>query len=213
MKTFMMLGISLFLRGTSFAQCSRIPQNHAQLQWSRPATAVSPNLAWQVEVHPVLTSDENQTPVTLHSCRKDASWSLFTLERSAEVYWSPDSRHLLVINEPLSGSNKLLFFPVSKLAEGKETRDSDGLDRAVKQVLHQRLGENRRIEFYLPQFVSRKENNIVLAVGGAASSGGDGPMTPYCYGVLVDRDSLQVRATVSAGNLKRKFGAECQVSP
>lgn len=34
------------------------------------------------------------------------------------------------------------------------------------------------IEFYLPEFVSWKANDLVLSVGGATSSGGDGPMNP-----------------------------------
>lgn len=207
------LGFILSIATTSSARCSDIPQTHRQLQWSQPATIVSLSRAWQVEVHPVLTSDENQTPVTLHSCINDGSWPLFTLERSAEMYWGADSRSLLVINEPLSGSSKLLFFSINKLTQGGEAPGSDELDRMVKQILFQRFGEKKQIEFYLPRFVSWKKSQIVLAIGGATSSGGNGPMTPYCYGVVVDSSTLRIQSTISAGELRGKFGAECRISP
>ncbi len=207
------LGLALLVTGASSAPCSGTSPSHGHLQWSESAKIVAPDRAWQVEVHPVLTSEENQTPVTLHSCRKAGSWPLFTLKRSAEIYWSPDSRNLLVVNKPFSGSSRLLFFSVKALSDGKRAGASDLLDRTVKQAVLQRLGEKRHIEFYLPQFVSWAKGNIVLAVGGATYSGGNGPMSPYCYGIVVNGGTLRVEDTLTAGELKAKFGAECRVSP
>ncbi len=207
------LGLALLTAGPSSVPCSGPSQPHGHLQWSESAKIVAPNPAWQVEVHPVLTSDENQTPVTLHSCRNDGAWPLFTLERSAEIYWSPGSRNLLVVNKPFSGSSRLLFFSVEALSDGKRAGASDLLDRTVKQAVLQRLGEKRHIEFYLPQFVSWGKGNIVLAVGGATYSGDNGPMSPYCYGIVVNGGTLRVEDTLTAGELKAKFGAECRVSP
>ncbi len=192
------------------------PRAHAHLGWSEFATIVAPNRAWQVEVHPVLSSGENQTPVSLRGCEKAGSWPLFILERDAEMYWGPDSRSLLVVNEPLAGGNKLLFFNVKALSEVKQTPAPDELDKAVEQVLLQRLGEKRHVEFYLPTFVSWKDSKLLLAGGGTTFSGKiseSGPTASYCYGFLVNSDTLHIQEVLSAEELKAKFGAECQTDP
>ena len=146
MKTYITFRILLLLiTGTASAQCSGAPKYHAQLQWSEPAQVGAPSHAWAAEVHPVLDADENRTPVTLHRRRDTGSWPLFTLERSAELHWGTDSNHVLVINEPLSGTNKLLFFSVASLITGTEASPPDGLDRAVNEALAERLGKKRSI--------------------------------------------------------------------
>ena len=38
-------------------------------------------------------------------------------------------------------------------------------------------------------------------------------MSPYCYGIVVNDGTLRVEDTLTAGELKAKFGAECRVSP
>jgi hypothetical protein len=176
---------------------------------------VAPNRAWQVEVHPVFTSGDNHTPVLLRGCKKAGSWPLFFLERDADMYWGPDSRSLLVVNEPLSGGNQLLFFNIDTLAEGKQTSAPDELDKAVEQVLIQRLGNSRRTEFYLPNLVSWKGSQLLLAVGGTTSyaNSKSGPVKEYCYGFMVNTDTLRVQKILSAKELKANSGAECQTDP
>jgi hypothetical protein len=191
------------------------PRTHAQLGWSEFATVVAPDRAWQVEVHPVFTSRENHTPVTLRGCEKGGSWPLFILERDAEMYWGPDSSSLLVVNEPLSGTNQLLFFDVETPSDGKQTQAPDELDKAVEQVLIKRLGKNRRTEFYLPNLVSWKGSQLLLAVGGTSSyaKGESGPMKEYCYGFMINTDTLRVQEVLSATELKANSGAECETYP
>jgi len=107
--------------------------------------------------------------------------------------------------------NELLFNTASVRgdAEGKAKQ----IDDVVKRRRSQELGEKRHVEFYLPQFVSWKAGDLVIAVGGATSSGGDGPMSSYCYGFLIDIGTRQVRAALPEAGLKAKFGKECRVSP
>lgn len=188
------------------------PRTNAQLGWSEFAAVVAPNRAWQVEVHPVFTSGENHTPVLLRGCKKAGSWPLFFLERDAEMYWGPDNSSLLVVNEPLSGTNQLLFFDVKALSEGKQTSAPDELDKAVEQVLLRHLGKKRHIASYLPNLVSWKENRLLLNVGGVTFHG-YGPTTDYCYGFMVNTDTLHVQDVFSARELKAKFGVECQTDP
>ncbi|MBM7126213.1 hypothetical protein ACFFJT_02075 [Dyella flava] len=117
------------------------------------------------------------------------------------------------MNEPLSGSNQLLMFDVKSLSEGKQLQSPGRIDEAVKHVLSKQLEGKRHIVSYLPRFVSWKDSSLVLAVGGATSPEGDGPMTPYCFGLLVNNSTLQVQGILPAGELKTRFGADCQISP
>jgi hypothetical protein len=212
MKIYLVFVILLIVNGVSSAQCSSVQRSHARLQWSEATKLVSPDRVWELEVRPLLTSDENQSPVRLHSCQGTGSRTLLTLQRSAEAYWGPDSKSLLIINEPVANSNKLLLFRTTS-AKGSVEDAFGQIDDAVKRRLSQELGEKRHIEFYLPQFVSWKVSGLVLAVGGATSSGADGPMSPYCYGFLIDPGSREVRGVLSEERLKVKFGKECRVSP
>lgn len=213
MKTYMMFGILLMLSaGAASAQCSGTPKEHTQLQWSESAKAVAPDRAWVAEVHPVLDADENRTPVTLHRCGGTGSWQLFTLERRAELRWGADSKHILVINEPLSGTNKLLFFSVASLTTGTQGTPPEAIDRAVNDALTERLGKEKHVQFYLPSFVSWKGDDLLLAVGGATYAANDGPLAPYCYGIRINSSSLRVESILSGKELKTRTGHSCQVS-
>ena len=192
------------------------PRTQAQLGWSNFAIVVAPNRAWQVEVYPALTSDENLTPVILRGCRKPGSWPLFTLQRDAQIYWGPESKNLLVVNEPLSGGNQLLFFEIKAVSEGKQIQAADTLDDRVKQVVLQRLGQKAVTGFYLPTFVSWRANKLLLAAGGTAFYGKPnerGPIKEYCYGLMIDTNTVQIREVLPATELRAKFGAECQAIP
>jgi hypothetical protein len=214
MKTYIIVVISLLLAaGTASAQCSGVPKFQAQLQWSEAAKIVAPNHRWVAEVHPVLDADENRTPVTLHRCGSTDSWPLFTLERKAELRWGADSNQILVVNEPLSGTNKLLLFSVPSLTTGTQGFPPDALDKAVNEALTERLGKENHAQFYLPSFVSWKGDDLLLAVGGATYAANVGPLTPYCYGMRINSSTLRVESILSEKELKTRTGHGCQVSP
>jgi hypothetical protein len=209
-----MLGILLLLTaGNASAQCSGAPKNHARLQWSDSAKLIAPDHVWVVEVRPVLDADENRTPVSLHRCGGTGSWPLFTLERSAELHWAADSNHVLVINEPLSGTNKLIFFSVASLTTGTQGPSPDALNKGVNKALTQRLGQEKHIQFYLPSFVSWKGDDLLLAVGGETYPANVGPLASYCYGMRIDSSTLRVESILSEKELKTRTGHSCQVSP
>ncbi|MGB6745438.1 MAG: hypothetical protein WBE38_17460 [Terracidiphilus sp.] len=214
MKTYIMFGISLLLSaGTASAQCSGAPKYRAQLQWSESAKVVSPDHAWVVEVRAVFDADENRTPVTVHRCGGIGSWPLFTLKRDAELHWGADSNHILVINEPLSGTNELLFFSVASLTTGTQGLPPDALDRAVNEALTERLGKEKYVQYYLPSLVSWKGNDLLLAVGGETNLGHDGPLASYCYGMRINISTLHVESVLSEKELKTRTGHGCQDSP
>lgn len=208
------LGISALLFAcVSWAQCSKSPQPHRRLQWSEATQATSPNFRWQVVLRPVLTSEENNSPVLLKSCRGRESWQLLTLSRSAEVFWAPSGSRLLVINQPTADVYQLLLFDVEKLSSDSATQSANEIDEVVKQSLKEKLRESRIIEFYLPTFVSWANERLVLGVGGATSSGRDGPMQSYCYGFVIDSTNRRMQNVLSRKDLKAKFGAQCKESP
>jgi len=214
MKTYIMLAILLLLpAGTASAQCPGVPKSPVQLQWSESAKVVAPNHVWVAEVHPVLDADENRTPVTIHKCGSTETWPLFTLQRSAELRWGADSNHILVVNEPLSGTNKLLLFSVPRLTTGAQGLPPEALDSAVNAALTERLGKERHAQFYLPTFVSWKGDDLLLAVGGATYAANGGPLIPYCYGMRINSSSLRVETILSEKELKTRTGHGCQVSP
>jgi hypothetical protein len=213
MRYLMLVGLSLLLTGTSSAQCSGTPKTHGSLQWSERSKVVSPDRAWVVEVHPVLDADENRSPVTIRDCGESKSLPLFTLQRSAELYWSSDSKHVLVVNQPLSGTNKLLFFSVPSSSAGASEPASDTLNKTVNDALVEQLGESRHIQFYLPTLVSWKDSSMLLAVGGETYVRDSGPLDAYCYGLRINSRTLHVESVLSEKELKAGTGRSCQVSP
>jgi len=213
MKRLTWVGIFLLLTATSWAQCSFTSRTHGNLQWSELAKIIAPDGSWVVEVHPVLDADENRTPVTLHKCGESKSLPLFTLQRSAELYWSSDSKHVLVVNQPLSGTNKVLLFSVPRSATDTQEVPSDALDRTVNNVIVERLGKNKHIQFYLPTFGSWKDSSLLLAVGGETYAENVGPLDTYCYGLRINSDTLRVENVLAEKELKASTGHGCKTSP
>lgn len=213
MRHLILVGLSLLFTATSWGQCSGPARTHANLQWSEAAKVTSPDHVWEVEVHPILDADENRSPVTIRKCGESRSRPLFTLQRSAEVFWSPDSKDVLVVNQPLSGTNKLLFFTVSGSPAQTSEPASNNLDNTVAEALSERLGKDRHLQFYLPTLVSWKDSSMLLAVGGETYVGNSGPLDTYCYGLRINSSTLRVQGVLSEKELKASIGHSCQVSP
>jgi hypothetical protein len=213
MRYLTLVGLFLLFTATSWGQCSGPARTHANLLWSEAAKVTSPDRAWEVEVHPVLDADENRSPVTIRKCGESKSWPLFTLRRSAEVFWSSDSEHILVVDQPLSGTNKLLLVSVASPSTGPQGGSPDALNKTVNETLAERLGKEKHVQFFLPNFVSWKGENLLLAVGGATYAAGDGPLVPYCYGMRINSSTLHVESVLSEKELKTSTGHSCQVSP
>jgi hypothetical protein len=206
------LGLLVLSQG-AMASCDGVMQNHMHIQWSDPARVVSPDRAWQVEVHPDLTSDENESEVSLRRCSDGSSSKLFTLERSADIYWEPDGGHLLVLNQPDADVSKLLLVDEkSRFVAGQSPLPLD-FDNELRGEIRQRLGATRNIAFYLLNFVSWNDKTLVLSVGGATYSGASGPMTPYCYGAVIDSYSARIKSILSAQDLQSKFNTKCEIFP
>ncbi|HWG20706.1 MAG TPA: hypothetical protein VG225_09250 [Terracidiphilus sp.] len=178
------------------------PQTHPMfLQWSERAKLKSADGQFQIEVHPILTDEENHSPVVIRRLSDGKESELFTLTRAAYAMWSPDSHRILVIDEPTADNYEVhLYSPEGKRMEA----DTDGMMRSA--VVSQ-IAPGRKIEFYLPTFLSWKGNQLVIAVGGTTSHGIPSPMESFCLALSVDSDSGKVLAA------KKLSNSHCQLSP
>lgn len=179
----------------------------AFLQWSRTTIITSPDKQAQIEVHPILTDSENHSPVVVRRVADQREWSLFTLSRTAEVEWSPNSDRILVIDQPTADSYVVRLFS----SQGERTEIDT--DRMIRSAAANLVGAKRAMEFYLPTFVAWNAHELVLAVGGTSSHGINKPMAPYCFAVSVDDNSGKILATLSEKVLKSKFNSQCRLNP
>ena len=205
--------LALLLAGAGVSPCAGPVRTHLHVQWSTPATMVAPDRSWVVEVHPLLDAASNQTPIMLRRCDDSQQWPLFTLERSADLHWSADSKQLLIVDQPLSGTNKLLLLSIPAIATGRSDSSVDALDRMVTVSLKERLGTGALMQFYLPAVVSWTDSTLLLAVGGETYVGTGGELGRFCYGVRVRTDTLHLDDVLSEAELRTRSGHGCQVSP
>jgi hypothetical protein len=210
---FAAMGLAMTWSQGAAASCSRAASDHAHIQWSEPATIVSPDRTWQVNVQPDFGADENRAPVTLQKCGESHASTLFVLDRNADLYWRADSSQLLIINQPGSGASELALFDTAS-STGTTAMPSSSLDKDARSAVQGALGAARKIQFYLMNFVAWYAEHAVLSVSGATSSGGDGPMSPYCYGVVLDTRHARVQKIMQEDELKSAYrAAQCPVSP
>jgi hypothetical protein len=169
---------------------------------------MAPNHLWQVDVTPDFSKPDNATPVKLQWCGSGKRANLFTLERLAELRWGRSGAELLILNEPTSGSRKILLYNVS----GKALRQLP-VDTEIRAEFQRSLGANRKIVFYIPTRASWIGSTLVLAVGGTSIEGNVGRTKSHCIGVRVDTRSGYVLNTMPASQLARVYRARCRVSP
>jgi hypothetical protein len=212
MNKLKLFGLSLICAGTLLSRCPVTTAKHRAIHWSTAAKITSPDRNWVVEVHPVF-GEENESPVTVRRLRGSKSWQMFLLERDADLYWEANSRHVMVVNSPVAGGNQLLLFPVPAVAWGVPARPADALDRVVSKVVSEQLGAGKRIEFYMPALVSWKDGVLLFSAGGETSTGENQPFESFCYGIRVREDTLAVESVLSAQELKRTSGCDCEYYP
>ncbi|TBR36725.1 MULTISPECIES: hypothetical protein [Dyella] len=200
----------VMLAASGVPPCGSARLHHGDIQWSERITVSAPDRASQVEVHPNLESDENETPVILRFCRDGSTKPLITLQRAGTVNWSPDSQRLLIINSPVSNTYEVMLFTLS--GDGQVAEEGD----LNADILRERPSAGpgfEKVIFYLPNFASWKGNELVLSVGVTLGPERSGPTSTMCYGVAIDSQTHRVSRSMSAATLKKKYGASCQMSP
>lgn len=187
---------------TSFMGIAAQPSSQpAFLHWSKETVVKSPDRQLQIEVHPILTDEENHSPVVVRRLKDGKKWALFMLKRSAHAIWSSDSHKILVIDELTADNYQVrLFSP-----EGRRTEIDT--DEKMRAAVASQIGSDRRIEFYLPTFVSWKNHELIVATGGTSFDGIHRSKESFCFAVSIDSDSGQVLDT------KMQPESYCQVNP
>ena len=177
------------------------------LHWSREEIVKSPDERLQVEVHPILTDDENHSPVVIRRLVDQRTWNLFTLTRAAEVQWSPDSQKILVIDQPTVDHYEVRLFSSEGKMPGIDT------DKMIRSAVSDIIGPGRKMGFYLPTFVSWESNELIVAVGGTSWTGINRPVDTYCFAAKIDSNSGKVLTTLSEDMLRNQFHSECRLNP
>jgi hypothetical protein len=173
----------------------------AFLHWSKKTVVKSPDKKLQIEVHPILTDEENHSPVVVHRLYDGKEWNLFTLKRAAQAIWRPDSQRILVIDEPTADNYQVYLFS----PEGQ--RIETDTDKTMRAAVASHIGSDGKIEFYLPTFVSWKDHELVIAAGGTSSKEVPGPMESFCFAVSIDSNSGQLLTT------KKQSDSLCRLNP
>lgn len=195
------------------ADCAASGSRHVEIHWSRSLRATAPDGATELEVRANLQSESNASPVLLRDCRGTATWPLFTLQRRADVYWSDDGRHLLVVDAPLDGTNTLLLFSIDQSRQRGTPAAPAALEQLVQAMVRSRLGDRAQVIFYLPTFVSWRKDELLMAVGGEAADADTGPLKGYCFGLVVDTNGVRTSRVLSARELRAMSGAGCRTNP
>ena len=171
------------------------------LHWSKKTVVESPDRQLQIEVHPILTDEENHSPVVVHRLNDGKEWALFTLKRAAHAIWSSDGHRILVIDEPTADNYQVY------LCSPEGQRVVAEVDEKMRAAVTNQIGSDRNIEFYLPTFVSWKGHELAIAAGGTSFDGVHRSTEPFCFTVSIDSDSGQVLT------IKKQPDSRCRINP
>ncbi len=155
--------------------CRSPGEKQAHLQWSEPNTVVAPNRTWAAEVRPVLTADENASPLVLYRCGGKQAVTVMRLSRSADLVWSDDGRTLLVIEQAAAESYSIRLFRIRMDGENVSVSEKPGVDKSIRAAVAQRLGPRSKIQFYTPVLVAWKRDQLSLGIKGNLSERVPGP--------------------------------------
>lgn len=181
--------------------CQENPRTHASIHWSEKSRIVSPNRTKYIEVNPILTGDENRSPVELKTCSSQFAAPVLLLTRSANIHWSSDSSKLLVIDQPGANSHIVRLYNIRDSDDVLAVNEIYGLNDHIRNLVMSEIPSGGRIEFFRPHFKSWNGSNLVLSIRGTYSFGGRGPMTSFCFDTMIDSRGAIPRAN-TMGNAR-----------
>lgn len=177
----------LFFELISFAaqsqgSCIEDRIGQGELQWSEASSIRSLNGRWQLEVHPVLSSEENESPVVLRQCGTDKSKVVLILERSAMAYFSPNGDEFIVINRPVRDKYDILIGKSAYLL----ANDKNSLDKRIGSLIYDAVSKAlypSRPVFFLPRLEKWRNRSMIFAIGGQATVDREEAISDYCFSV------------------------------
>jgi len=193
------------------ALCQGPSQPQGTIRWSESTKLLAPNRLRYVEVKPILTADENQSPVWLRSCRSASAFPLMVLSRSADVYWSSDSADLMIIDRPADSSYIVRVFKVVDSRSNLSATEVHGFNNQVRSFVEHRIPKGARIEFFKPRGKSWNGSQLTLEVLGTYSVDDPGPMRSFCFNAVIDSVSFTLRDAL-VRNSASKSKTQCRIS-
>ena len=170
----------LFVSPHSWASCPGDRVGQGELQWSKASSIRSLTGQWQLEVRPVLTSDENESPVVLRRCATEQSKVVLILERNASVYFSPSGDEFLIINRPVRNKHEILIGRSPDLL----ANDKYVLNRKVGAFIYDAVSKAlypSQPVFFLPKLLKWRNGAMSFMVGGQAAVKGRQKISDYCF--------------------------------
>lgn len=191
----------------SRASCLGERSGKGEFQWSEANSIRSRNGSWQLEVHPVLTSDENESPVVLRQCATDRSKVVLILERSASVYFSLSGNEFIIINRPVRNKYEILTGKSAYLLANERHLLNRSVGTLIYDAISKSLYPSQPV-FFLPKLENWENGLMRFVISGQAAVDGAQEISDYCF---------QVEYRVTDGNVNVKpaeaKGGMCVFNP
>lgn len=209
MRSYAAIVLACIVTCSALLNMSQSSPKSEHIHWSAPSTLRSPDGKWLLQVRSGV-SENAPANVYLSHLKTEPGFRLFELQRDAEVYWRTTQDVLVVVDEKASNDYRILVFNLKNPSE----KSALVLNEKLLQDVKKRLGSDNEIVYYFPRFSQWLRNgNAVIAVGVVTAHNGSGPFAAHCFGYIASDKSQSIQSTVSDSDLKRKYGASCQIWP
>lgn len=142
------------------AECDSSPPPKGSLYAGAATSLPSPDRRWQFSSI-VPTSSDQGVPLYLQDVHGSRKWNVDTIERSGTVFWSGDSKRVVLRDEYAADDTKILAFDTA----GPVPSEIKGLDDKLRRAIFARIPENETNQWlYYPQicFAANDSSTIVL---------------------------------------------------
>ncbi len=206
---FLALGGLFSASAAQVPSCTHQPNNPVQIQWSESKELQSPDCRWSIEVRPLKRAD-GPASVYLKNRAGGAERLLFRLNRDGVIHWREDGESLVVEDMRFSNSYRLLLFDMAK---PESEPDALKINNEIRADVEHELKPGEKINYYFPRFVAWAGSGLVVSVGLTTVNGQTGPFAPHCFGYGVATQSPKISTTLTEDDLKKQYGASCQIFP
>ena len=136
---------------------------------------------------------------------------LFKLNRDGTIYLGNGNGLLLLEDQQFSNTYRLLLFDLDTATQSET--DALRISKDVRSDIIRKLSPGEDINYYFPKFIAWAARDVVISVGVVTVTGNSGPFTPHCFGYEIGTHPIHIKSVLSETDLKRRYGASCQIWP
>jgi hypothetical protein len=200
---------TLFIAANEGADiCSADASTSVRIHWSERQDIQSPHRRWSVQICP---TENGPADAYLKSPSSNDRRLLFRLNRDGIINWGKDDNWLLLEDQQFSNTYRLMLFKLSDTAESET--EAIRINQEIRADVQLRLMPTENINYYFPKFAAWDDGEAVISVGIMAVNGKLGPFSPHCFGYKIKTRPLKILSILSEADLKKKYGASCQIWP